>query len=182
MTRKSLGRRSQTGSAYVLTLMVLVILTLAGMSLALITQTERQLGSNERSMQTTFYAADSGIALGTARTLALNEQSSFEVVLDKYEPNDDTALANRIQISPFQQILPMPCNYCEINQGSQYYNVNHAVNSTAERVVWDGTGLPPDNAVVVGRSSVGSMVEIQPWQVILQDPDANTGGLEEVTY
>lgn len=161
------GASASRGSAYLLTLMILVILTIAGLSLSLVTQTEQQLGANERSMLTTFYAADSGVAIGTARAVAINVHDPLTVLADR-KTVGTSQIANQILISPFQQILPMPCNYCEITQGYQYVNVNHAVNATARRVAW-GVGLtPPDGARVVGRASVGSMIELSPWQANLE--------------
>jgi PilX N-terminal len=162
------GGRASSGSAYLLTLMVLVILTMVGLSLSLIAQTEQQLGANERTMQSAFYAADSGVAIGTARAIAINDQSPITVLLDR-RTLGSSFLANQVLVSPFQQILPMPCNYCEINQGFQYFNVNHAVNATAQRVAWaNATPFPPDDVRINARATVGSMVEIQPWQVTLE--------------
>ena len=43
--------RSEAGSAYVITLLALVVLTILALSLALVTQTEVQVGSNERTVE-----------------------------------------------------------------------------------------------------------------------------------
>jgi hypothetical protein len=161
------GARAGRGSAYLFTLMVLVILTIAGLALSLITQTEQQLGANERSMLTTFYAADSGVAIGTARAVAINVHDPLTVITDR-KLVGTSQLANQILISPFQQILPMPCNYCEITQGFQYVNVNHAVNATSRRLAWGNEALPPADSRVLGRASVGSMIELSPWQANLE--------------
>jgi hypothetical protein len=66
----------QAGSAYIAALLVLVVLTLIGLSLALITQSEMQIGANERVSQRLFYAANSGIAASTARALTNADYSS----------------------------------------------------------------------------------------------------------
>ena len=62
-------RPAERGSAYLVALLVLVLLTIIGLSLSLITQTEMQIGANERLIERSFYVADSGISLATARTL-----------------------------------------------------------------------------------------------------------------
>ena len=65
-------RRGERGSAYLIALMALVVLTILGLSLVLVTQTEVQVGANERTVNRTFYAADTGFHLLTAEHLANN--------------------------------------------------------------------------------------------------------------
>ena len=64
--------RSEAGSAYVITLLALVVLTILALSLALVTQTEVQVGSNERTVSRTFYSADSGLGVAVAEALLVN--------------------------------------------------------------------------------------------------------------
>ena len=73
----------QNGSAYILTLLTLVILTIVGLSLALVTQTERQLGANEQIIQRVFYAANSGTAMATANVLARNSHDPVTFILNQ---------------------------------------------------------------------------------------------------
>ena len=61
--------RGEAGSAYIVVLLVLVILTIFGIALSLITQTESQVGSNERTLNRVFYAADAGIELAIAQAV-----------------------------------------------------------------------------------------------------------------
>jgi len=63
------ARRGEAGSAYMIVLLVLVVLTILALSLAFLTQTEVQIGGNERVTNRVFYAAESGIAAATARAL-----------------------------------------------------------------------------------------------------------------
>ncbi len=53
----------EQGSAYVVTLLALVVLTILALSLTLLTQSEMQIGTNERIVQRIFYAADAGVAV-----------------------------------------------------------------------------------------------------------------------
>jgi Tfp pilus assembly protein PilX len=62
-------RRGEAGSAYLVAILALVVLTIAGLSLALITQTETQIGANEKMVERAFYAADSGIAISTQQNV-----------------------------------------------------------------------------------------------------------------
>lgn len=164
-TTRRLRRLAGRGSAYLLTLLALVILTIIGLSVTLTTQTERQLSANERVVQETFYAADSGMELATARAMWLNNQSKFTYTqnqrarLDPGNPGGQIIVSNRVNVSPVQQLRPMPCNLCSQNQGDQLFNVSHAITAFAERV--DQQGGQPERAI--GRRRVGKMIEIQPW-------------------
>lgn len=161
-------RNRQRGSAYVLTLLALLVITLVGLSLSMVTQTEKQLGVNERMTQRVFYAANSGTAAATARVLARNDHTGLELLFNKTEESG-LSMAERVRTSRFHPILASPCNFCEINQGSQYYNVNHAITAEAERIGWMGGGDPPVAPSVVARKTVGEMVGLQPWQVSLAE-------------
>ena len=62
--------QGERGSAYLITLMVLFVLTTLGLSLSVVTQTEILAGAQERVLERTFYAAESGLELSVARALA----------------------------------------------------------------------------------------------------------------
>jgi hypothetical protein len=155
-------RGSQAGSAYIIALMVLVVLSIIGMALALITQTEMQVGANERILQRVFYAADSGLAASTARALVEAEYASRVYEL----PDADLpGIPMNTEVSPFLPIMSAPCNLCEINEGGQYgrepfHKINYGV--TAEAVRHTGGG---GQAMKV----LSTLVEVQPWQL---NPDA----------
>ena len=168
-------RRSERGSAYLVALLALVVLTIIGLSLTIVTQTEMQVGSVERTVKRVFYAADSGIAEATARALtdADYQAHSFESV----EPDANPLLnqRQRVDVSPFYPILDAPCNLCEINNlglysTNAYRAINHAVTGTATRVA-------TANDDPLGRKTLSTMVEVQPWQstpaayTAIDDPD-----------
>jgi hypothetical protein len=156
-------RRSEAGSAYLVAIIALVVLTIVGLSLALITQTEMQIGSNERQIERAFYAADSGISLSTARTLVTRRPAWSEL----YKLQDPASSAIRfehlVDVSPFFPIARGSCNLCDISNTGQYggrvyEKVNHAVTSTAVRR-FPGTEVP------LAERSLTAMVEIQPWEL-----------------
>lgn len=158
-------RRAQRGSAYLLTLMAIVVLTIAGLSASLITQTEQQLSANERTMQESFYAADSGMAVATAKGLWRNDTAPVTFLMNRRQRAGNLWVASRVTVSELAQISePVPCNLCEINQGSGFYAINHAVTTFAERLTWHGDAAPPSDAPVMGRRKLGKMIELQPWQ------------------
>lgn len=158
-------RRAQRGSAYLLTLMAIVVLTIAGLSASLVTQTEQQLSANERTMQESFYAADSGMAVATAKGLWRNDTSPVSFLMNRRQRSGNLWVASRVTVSEMMQISePVPCNLCEVNQGSSFYAINHAVTTFAERLTWHGEATPPSDAPVMGRRKLGKMIELQPWQ------------------
>lgn len=153
--------RPERGSAYLVTLLALIVLTIIGLSLSTITQTEMRIGANERTLQRVFYAADSGISSATARAII-----SFSYAPRTYELKDNDTppalnLRQVVEVSPFVPLLSSPCNLCEINRAGQYgaqnyYRVNHGVTVTATR-----RGL---GDVVLAQKGLSAMVDLQPWR------------------
>ena len=157
------ARARQGGSAYIIALLALIVLTVLGLALALLTQSELQIGGNERVVNRVFYAADSGI--GAATELALVKADYSGITFDILDPVRGTSLSirNNVRTSPFYPILDSPCNLCEINnQGTYsekaYRRVNHAVTSTGER---RGATVGND---VIAQKLLSAMVEVQPWK------------------
>jgi len=169
-----IGRRgaAQEGSAYIVALLVLVVLTLLGLSLAMVTETEMRIGGNERVTTRTFYSADSGIGIAAARVLVNNDHTATTVILRDNPTGGALNAAQRVELSPFHPILDTPCNLCAINQGQGFLEVNHAVAVTATRVLWSGSGDPGDDAAQQARKTVGVMIEIQPWQMTAESVES----------
>lgn len=172
-------RRGEAGSAYLVAILALVVLTIVGLSLALVTQTETQIGANEKMVERAFYAADSGIAISTSRALVNNDKSA---TLYRLEDPEGTGfrLEHLIDVSPFYPISFGPCNLCDIanqgqNGGQNYWRVNHAVTSTAVRRV-------PATKVPIAERALTAMVELQPVRFSPDDSRAILGGAELPDY
>lgn len=157
------ARRGEAGSAYIFVLLALVVLTVLALSVAFVTQTEIQIGGNERVVNRVFYAAESGIAAATARALATADYRAHAYVL--IEPGGIASLGFKetVDVSPMLPILDAPCNLCEINDSGTYSEkayrkVNHAVTATATRTAGTGTD-------VLGKKTLTAMIEVQPWKV-----------------
>ncbi len=73
--------RRQQGSVFVVALLMLVLLTIIGLSLALVTETEMLLGGNERIVTETFYASEAGVnvVLGQS-TVGATDRQCFAVL------------------------------------------------------------------------------------------------------
>jgi len=175
----------EAGSVYVLALLVLLILTIVGLALSLVTQTELQIGANERMTQQAFYATNAGIDVATAKALVLPDLRSFQ--LDVAEPDSRAGvhLGHRIEVSPFLPILDAPCNLCQINEDNPFFKINHAVASTATRIAWMGpVGTPPPaNPTPLAQKRLSVLVSFQPWNTTITEKvkaitDPNRGGLD----
>lgn len=156
-------RRGEAGSAYIIALLALVVLTILGLSLSLVTQSELTIGANERVEKRTFYAADSGISQALARALVNGDYEAADVRLD--DPGSRLAgVGFDVAMSPLFAVAYPPCNLCEINNRGNYANdrsfsaVDFAVTSQAERR--RGSLEAP-----LARKTVSSMLLVQPVQL-----------------
>jgi hypothetical protein len=150
-------RTAEQGSAYIVTLLVLFVLTIVGLSLTLVTQTEMLVGSQDRTTQRIFYAADAGLQASIASTMATFTQRelNFEVV--------SNGLRDRIEVS-----IPVPldeqiCFLCERNedQDPPFMRVPFAITSQASRIGVDAGGNPEQ---ILARQLISVMVEFTPIQ------------------
>lgn len=157
-------RAGEEGSAYLIALLVLVLLTVIGLSLAFVTQTEMEIGANERVIQRIFYAADGGIAIATARVLVTSDHR--EAVYDLSEPGTTLDIRNVLNLAPVVPISDAPCNLCEINnsgtyQEKAYRKINNAMTVEAVRTAGRGGRR-------LAAKTVASMLEVQPWKSPLE--------------
>lgn len=163
------GALREAGSAYLIVLLALVVLTILGLSLATITGLEMEVGANERGVTRIFYNADAGIGVAVAHALTSGEYRSRQMrMLEGTQVNPDGAevsRGSRVEISPFVPILWEPCNWCPVNENEQsFFKVNHAVTSTATELSWNGNATaPPADAIIRSQKSISVMIEFQPW-------------------
>lgn len=164
--RTSFARRrtGQEGSALLLALFSLVILTALALSVTAVTQTEMLLGTTERTLQRVFYAADSGIQIASARALVENDRRATTVTVREQPSDTGVDLRARLAISPVVPILLTHCNLCQVNAPGPYdsgaqYAVNHAVNVNA--------ALTGPGGDVLAQRTVSSMLEYQPWNATI---------------
>lgn len=162
--RRREPRAGERGSAYLFALLVLLVLSVIGLSLALVTQTEVQIGGAERQATRVFYAADSGLRIQLANhlvngdVLSRTRAQGNPIVLGE-RTAVGTQLRDLIEVSPFYPIFSGTCNLCMVNQDAGYVAVNHAVTATSIRLGTLG-GVETEQA----RKTVGQMFALQPWE------------------
>lgn len=152
-------RETQEGSAYIVTLMVLFVLTALGLSLTLITSTESTIGSQERTIQRTFFAADSGLQLALAATMSRNDCNArcVNVEDDSTDLYNANGLVDQIELTKMAALADHPSSLTQVND-TEFRNIQHWVASRATRVV-------PDNPdpIPVGQRTVAQMFSLDPW-------------------
>lgn len=156
--------RSEAGSAYIITLLALVVLTILALALALVTQTEVQIGANEKTVNRLFYAADSGLNIAAADILVDHKYNGDTVLLNQIT-NAGVTTADRVTTTQPVCYTPVPCDYCPYNDDGtpKYWNITFTVSATAQRLAWRGTGAPPADATVLGQKTLSTMFRFQPW-------------------
>ena len=166
-------RRGEVGSTYMIVMSALAVLSLVGLTVIAVTQSELAIGSSERNTNRVFYAADSGFAVATARALVSGAYTPVTVNMSDSVTGSPIASTNQVAVTPFYPINDQPCNLCEINDAGEYSDhgyrkINHAVTVTATRlgVPVGMLGAPP---TTTAKKQLTAMVEIQPWK---SSPDA----------
>lgn len=158
---KSAHRSSrESGSAYVLVLLVLLVLTLLGLVLAFITQSEVEVGANERTVNRVFYGAEAGVTVAVTNLLIANDRTAQNLTF--MDPGS-TTLGTHVAIPAMAEVNTGPCNLCEINQGSDYKAITNEVVVTATRFGVDSGG----KETVLATKNLDLMVEFQPFRDVL---------------
>lgn len=163
------GHDDERGSAFVVALLVLVVLTVVGLALTLMTQTEVRIGANEREANRTFYASDSGIQVSTGATLwTANTSQTLQILLnttvqDNPASTSPTTFYDQVVVTPLYAIHTQPCNLCQVNQNQQvkYAYTTHVVNVTTNRTGSNGPAASPTTQVFA-QKVVASMIGLQP--------------------
>lgn len=178
------ARRSREGgSAFILVLMALVVLTIFGLALASITQTELTIGSNDRGVWRTLYAADTGRNLMIARRLVLNDGAGKTYVIPDTVRTLGAGRSTRDQVdlSILLPILTAPCNLCEINNATSY-NPPYLRENGAMVQFGEHVGVHPDqrSTVTLPQRSVGENLDLQPVQVSPEKSYANQKEIDKI--
>lgn len=162
MPRRHQRRRpaAERGSAYLVALLVLVLLTIFGLSLAIITQTEVQIGRSEKALTRVFYASDSGLAISVARLMTTSDPVSKTIALNDRSSGGLT-VGDSVLLSPLFPVNDAPCNLCSINQddGGGMRDIQHVLSSTAQR---RATQSAPAGQLELANKQLSMLLSTQP--------------------
>lgn len=155
----------QRGSALILALMVMLVLTFLGLTLMAMTETEMMLGSYHQVNTAAHYAAEAGSAVADARIMDGAVTPADFVIEEAPGLAANFRLGHRVSLSRAVAIRFVPCDFCPANEDEQSwsYRVTYLVNSHAQRRDW--RSIDPSNpvpAAVQTRALVSVTKEIQP--------------------
>ena len=151
-------RRAEQGSAYLMVLVLLVVLTMLGLALSVVTQTEVFIGGAEKQSTRQLYSAANGIQLASVYELVARDSAKRSMKLGERSENlfgGLSTIGDRVCTTPYLQIHTSVCNLCMLNQDNEYFAVQNGVTSSALRHGNDDIGA---------RRTVGAVVAFEPWQ------------------
>ena len=151
------GRSSEAGSAYLATLLVLVVLTILGLSLAVITQTEVLIGGSEKQATRQLFSSGSGVELAAAYWMVRRDASAHQMNLAVRTENlfgGTTVFGDDICTTPYVQIASNVCDLCAMNQDSEFAAVQNGVTATA---------LRRGGSALAARKTIGAVVTLEPF-------------------
>jgi len=145
--------RGESGSAYLIALLSLVVLTILGLALVLVTQTEVQVGANERTINRTFYAADAGVNVPFAEFMTNSDPNTPRFTLNEISRGTASTIGDVVTPTPTAPLLVQCCNYCECDDkddNKKQVEVVLASTATAQRLGTDNSGatIPQSEKVV----------------------------------
>jgi hypothetical protein len=138
MRQRTVARRRAGGSAFIISLLVIVVVTFLGLTLSTVTSTEMQLGSNDRDLQRSTYACNSGLAVSAARILVRQDALTpgelrtpqpmeagrpiqLNELHDQFDPRNDASptRGSRVILSNAVELNEGPAAYTQINNASE---------------------------------------------------------------
>ncbi|MEM1180453.1 MAG: hypothetical protein AAGM22_19065 [Acidobacteriota bacterium] len=153
-------RRHERGSMFLVALAALAILTVIGLSLAMVTETEMLLGANEWVITETHFAAEAGVTTQISKLLVSHDLKPVDIVTQSFfSASDDPAYAQSsadgglsidqeffrigfdIKSTGLQPIALDVMPYSKANEGSpdQFYGGYFNTIVRAQRTAWNGT-------------------------------------------
>lgn len=143
--------KRQEGSALMFALLAIVFLTVIGLSLAMVTETEMLIGSNEQIAHETFVTSESGIAVAFNNVLINNNVRKNWFAIeglvgnDKRELGDDQLgyVVDYTDLYAAYQGCP-PFGDCTDDGERKHFAYFFIGKSRARRLAWPNTDAVPD--------------------------------------
>jgi len=151
-------RRGESGSAYLVVLMLLVVLTIIGLSLSVITQTEVIIGGSEKQATRQLFSAGSAVQMAAVYEIVASDSASHRMTLAERQESlfgQTVTIGDRLCTSPNIQVAVSTCNLCMMNQDSGYKAAQYAVTATA---------LRHGDSELAARRTVGAVLALEPWE------------------
>lgn len=122
MRHRTQASGAQCGSVFIVALLALVLLTVIGLSLALVTETEMLLGGNEQVITETFYASETGVSVAIGQSMLGSTEEKCFAALAVEDDGSDRQLGVRklgysIDTSSLYPVAFDIAPYSKANQG-----------------------------------------------------------------
>ncbi len=135
----------QRGSALLLVILVMLLLTSLALSLTFITELEMQLGGTERVITNNAYAAESGIHAALGAIMVTHDWAGEKFALVEGRSGPERLIGHRVITSRVQGVGPPQAPPLTIaNEGeARYHSFSVVLTSVAQRVSWPDTDPAP---------------------------------------
>ncbi len=150
------ARHAEAGSAYLATLLVLVVLTILGLSLAVITQTEVLIGGSEKQATRQLFSANAGVEMAMVYAFVSRNPTSHQLKLAERTENlfgQATVIGDEICTSDYSTISSNVCDLCALNQDSEYAAMQSGVTVVALRA---------GGSALASRKTLGAVITLEP--------------------
>jgi hypothetical protein len=166
--RSSAPSSGQAGSAYIVTLLALVILTILVLTLTLVTQSEVAIGGTEKTTNRAFYAADSGLGFGPPKIVAGDTATDtfiFNRMVIGLPGPSQSNLADRVTVDPPVCVGKTYADWSQAEKKDiKFINAFYLLGSKSERIGWTGDIVPDDTTPVqiLASKSIEEQLDLQP--------------------
>ncbi len=149
------GGSTQRGSAYLLALAVILVLTGLGIVISEMALSERRLGTVDHETLQALNAAESGLALAAARLLAGAEPEELDLSFGLTRLEDWTR-SSRAQVEAPVEIAREPCSLCE--PAGEWTRASYEISTVGLRQLEHPAGVR-----TLARTAVRAVLTVQPW-------------------
>lgn len=154
--------RGEEGSALLIAILAMVFLTVIGLTLAMVTETEMLIGTNDQIAQENFVAAESGVAAATAQLLVNKDVLRDYFTIPAREADGSLRqVQNRTlgYVVDFSDVYPVAqacAPYTECSEDADHdpaFAYFFFTKVRARRMAWPSNLDVPDCATEAGRSA-----------------------------
>jgi hypothetical protein len=152
--------RREEGSAIMFALLAMIFLTIIGLSLTVVTETEMLIGTNEQLSEETFYAAEAGVATAVSQLLVTNDLKKKYFAIPARDADGAVRKVGNRTLGysvDFSDVYPVAFDvapYSTTNEGSseEHYHGYFYVKVRARRLTWPENQAVPDCATEAAKS------------------------------
>ena len=139
MSRLPSALRNQDGSVFIMVILATLVLTFLGLSLAFVTDTEMELGSNLQLIDRSYVAAESGLSAALAALMTTSDWTGEQFLINEGNIGSRD-LALRVRTTPVQWVAFSDPPWSNSNWGERnFQSFFVSVSSTAQRVGYEST-------------------------------------------